>query len=198
MKRIAAATLLLLAGSGVAWGNPGPCGFGYGCGGFCLRLFPHMHQHGPLFNYGPYYGYPPFEPYGYWNAYLQYTGPVGANGNGGYGCNNCGNRGCFKCGQGNPNPLRGRRNTGDDCSPDGCSKGVLNGSILHGGLGGHHHRKKQECTSCGTIAAAEIEAGPVFDRYSGFGNPATAAAYYANTPGLTDPEAVMPAAFRSK
>src|SRR5437879_13896519 len=76
MRRSSAAALLRLAGSGGASGNPGPCTFGYGCGGFCFRIFPRMHQEGPLYNYGPYYGYPPFEPYGNWNAYLQYTGPV--------------------------------------------------------------------------------------------------------------------------
>jgi len=45
----------------------------FGTGPNWLGLFPHIHQHGPLYNYGPYYGYPPFEPYGPWTANLQYN-----------------------------------------------------------------------------------------------------------------------------
>lgn len=45
----------------------------FGSGPYWLGLFPHIHQHGPLYNYGPYYGYPPFEPYGPWTANLQYN-----------------------------------------------------------------------------------------------------------------------------
>jgi hypothetical protein len=57
-----------------------------GCGGFCFRLFPGLHQEGPLFNYGPYYGYYPFEPYGPWTSDLKYTGPTGAADCGSGGC----------------------------------------------------------------------------------------------------------------
>jgi hypothetical protein len=49
-------------------------------GGFSFRLFPGLHQHGPLVNYGPYSGYYPFEPYGPWTSDLRYTGPTGATG----------------------------------------------------------------------------------------------------------------------
>jgi hypothetical protein len=53
---------------------PGPASHGaFGSGPVWLGLFPHIHQHGPLYNYGPYYGYPPFEPYGPWTANLQYN-----------------------------------------------------------------------------------------------------------------------------
>jgi hypothetical protein len=45
----------------------------FGSGPTWLGFFPHIHQHGPLYNYGPYYGYPPFEPYGPWTANLQYN-----------------------------------------------------------------------------------------------------------------------------
>lgn len=49
----------------------------FGCPfGFCFKLFPGMHQHGPLVNYGPYEGYYPFEPYGPWTSDLRYTGPL--------------------------------------------------------------------------------------------------------------------------
>jgi hypothetical protein len=53
---------------------PGSASHGvFGSGPVWLGLFPHIHQHGPLYNYGPYYGYPPFEPYGPWTADLQYN-----------------------------------------------------------------------------------------------------------------------------
>jgi hypothetical protein len=42
-----------------------------------MKLFPGIHQHGPLVNYGPYQGYYPFEPYGPWTSDLRYTGPTG-------------------------------------------------------------------------------------------------------------------------
>ena len=77
-------------GCGVAYAGPltaaGGCGY-LGCGGFCMRLFPHLNQHGPLYNYGPYYGYYPFAPYGPWDANLNYTGP--APGPVGCGWNGC-------------------------------------------------------------------------------------------------------------
>lgn len=159
MRRIVTAALLaaplLLVGSSRASAQH-PCNYGYGCGGVCLRLFPHIHQHGPLFNYGPYYGYPPFEPYGYWNPYLQYTGPVGptqmaAGGGYEYG---------HKVKTGNPNPL------------------------FPGGFGGlFHHRKASGCSSCGTVAGAVI--GDPVERYSGTGNAAASAAYYSGTPELS-------------
>jgi hypothetical protein len=195
MRRIAAAALLLLAGTGVASGNPGPCTFGYGCGGHCFRLFPRMHQEGPLFNYGPYYGYPPFEPYGYWNAYLQYTGPVGGHGGGGWGGGGCGPHGCNKLHHANPHPWFGHH--GGDCASGHCGRSIFDGSLLNGGLGGshlHHEHKPKTCHNCGSVAAADIDARPVLERYAGYGEPVLAAAYYVNTPGLTDPEAVMPVA----
>jgi hypothetical protein len=53
----------------------------FGCPfGFCFRLFPGLHQHGPLVNYGPYSGYYPFEPYGPWTSDLRYNGPTGPQG----------------------------------------------------------------------------------------------------------------------
>jgi hypothetical protein len=202
MRHIAAAALLaaplLLAAPRTALAGPGSCTYGYGCGGLCLNLFPHIHQHGPLFNYGPYYGYPPFEPYGYWNPYLQYTGPVGPQGGG--GC--C--HGLHKWGQGNPHPLCG---TGLLGHGGGGTCGGLHG-VLGGGLGGgghvvgHHgcstcgHAGK--CHSCGSVAAADATSGSVFDRYAGYGAPSYSAAYYVGTPGLTDPAAVMPAGYTGR
>jgi len=76
---------------GAGWGRgPSGPGFGvppFGCPfGFCFRLFPGLHQHGPLVNYGPYEGYYPFEPYGPWTSDLRYNGPTGPAG-GGLGVN---------------------------------------------------------------------------------------------------------------
>lgn len=67
-----------VGGGGAPLARPG---FGvppFGCPfGFCFRLFPGLHQHGPLVNYGPYSGYYPFEPYGPWTSDLRYNGPAG-------------------------------------------------------------------------------------------------------------------------
>ena len=192
MRRILTAALLaaplLLAAPGVASANPGPCTFGYGCGGFCLRIFPHIHQHGPLYNYGPYYGYPPFEPYGYWNPYLQYTGPVGPQGGGGvaHGGKHHGLGGCGG----------GHSLFGHGCSSCG-HQGLLNGGLFHGGLNwGLHKGSHGGCSSCGQAAAMDVNAGNAIDRYAGYGDPSASAAYYVGTPTLTDPAAVMPAGFR--
>jgi hypothetical protein len=51
------------------------------------------------------------------------------------------------------------------------------------------------CQSCGSVAAAQVSDGNVFDRYTGYGDPTASAAYYVGTPGLTDPSAVMPAGY---
>lgn len=199
MRRMTIAAVLaapvLLAGAGTATANPGPCSFGFGCGGICLRMFPHIHQHGPLYNYGPYYGYPPFEPYGPWNPYLQYTGPVGPQCNGG-GC------GHDKHKFGNPRPLFGHKfghasgcNSCGGCNTCGGHTGILHG-VTGGGLGGwHHHGKHHGCSSCCGAAAQEVTGGDVFDRYTGFGHPSSGTAYYIGTPALTDPTAVLPVSF---
>ena len=68
---ILAAPLLFFPGAGEVTANPIGAEH-FGCGGYCSKLFPHMHQHGPLYNYGPYYGYYPFTPYGPWDEYLRY------------------------------------------------------------------------------------------------------------------------------
>ncbi len=180
MRRIATAALLgvplLLASAGTASANNGPCTFGYGCGGFCLRLFSNLHQHGPLFNYGPYYGYPPFEPYGYWNAYLHYTGPVPAGGHGAgagagaYGWIHGGFPRTF--GHGNPHPHFGH-----------------GGGLFHGGSGIFHRHK---CTACETVAGNYLNSGNAVDRYSGVGSPASSSAYYAGGATFHDGTGVIP------
>ena len=180
MTRLASAALLaaplLLGVAGPAAANNGPCTFGLGCGGTCLRLFPHIHQHGPLFNYGPYYGYPPFEPYGYWNSYLQYTGPVpppggyGAGGGAGaYGWLHGGYPSTF--GGGYPHPLHGHGHGGQGAGCSSC-----------GGSHAHGHGHQSGCSTCGSVAATYVNTGNVLDRYTGVGNPAASAAYYADGP----------------
>lgn len=123
MKRIFAAGLLalplLLAGGSTASAQCASCGGGFAglpgysfgsnylragtgyCGGTCSRLFPHIHQHGPLVNYGPYQGYYPFEPYGPWTSDLRYNAPPCKHWGDGLGglfgnlkCHGCGKHGC--------------------------------------------------------------------------------------------------------
>jgi hypothetical protein len=171
MRRIAIAAML--AGLGLfsptpASANDGPCTFGLGCCGNCLKLFPKIHQHGPLFNYGPYYGYPPFEPYGYWNSYLQYTGPVplpAGGGPGAYGWIHGPNPHTF--GHGFPHPL----NLGGGAG------------ILHGGGGGILHKQKG-CSSCAAAAEKVVTGGNALDRFTGVGSPESSQAYYAETPSI--------------
>jgi hypothetical protein len=178
MRRIATSALLaalLLAGSSKAPAYDGPGTYGLGCSGWALYCFPHIHQHGPLFNYGPYYGYPPFEPYGYWNAYLHYTGPdpatSGYGGGGQYGWIHGGYPHVW--GSGNPHPLH---------------SGSHHPGLLHRG----------GCSSCGLHAANYVNSGDAVARYSGHGAPAASAAYYAETPNLLSPGGVLPAGFPTR
>ena len=96
--------LLLAAGqSATANDRPGFAGtrWGcnqYGCGTFCMNLFPHIGSHGPLVNYGPYTGYYPFAPYGPWDENLRYNNPN--EGDCGRDGRLCGRFGCGKCGGG--------------------------------------------------------------------------------------------------
>jgi hypothetical protein len=88
MKRILMAGLFALAGLALSSGTASAQFCSPFSGGICFKMFPHIHQHGPLYNYGPYSGYYPFEPYGPWNSQLQYTGPY--PGTPGCGWNGCG------------------------------------------------------------------------------------------------------------
>jgi len=178
MTRIAAAAMLavpfLLAGGGSVRANGPISAFGLGCGSTALNFLPHIHQHGPLFNYGPYYGYPPFEPYGNWNAYLQYTGPTdpnayGGGGGGAYGF--IGNNHPHTWGNGHGRP--------------GTARGGLFHPKGHGGEASY--TPSAGCASCGAAAANYLHAGPVAGRYTGVGDPAASAAFYAGTPSLVVP-----------
>ena len=210
MRRLATAALLaaflLLAGTGVAPPNPGPCTYGFGCGGFCLNIFPRIHQHGPLYNYGPYYGYPPFEPYGYWNAYLQYTGPVGP-----YcaGCGGCGH-GHDKWGHGNMHALLGS-GLGHGCHSCGhegrAHERLLGGELFqHVGLLERLNRLGHDsccgqsggCQSSGAAAHHHLTAGPVTDRYTGYGEPDASDAYYVGTPNVMYSNTVLPAGYSAR
>ena len=194
------AVLLLLASSHRADANPPDCR-GFGCGGFCLRMFPSLLQEGPLFNYGPYYGYYPFKPYGPWDAYLRYDpyfygdpyrnwGTAAAQGGGyyyhspnfgGHGWGLFRRHGCTSCGFWHASWLHG---------------GWFRGHVwLHGGFG---HKHKGECSTCGGVAVAEpaTPTGDVTARYSGFGSPAQSAVFYGATPTLDPAAELVPTAGR--
>ncbi|MBX9624233.1 MAG: hypothetical protein K2X82_10525 [Gemmataceae bacterium] len=190
MRRTLAAALLAaplwLGFAAPAGANDGPCTFGLGCGGHCLKWFPRIHQHGPLFNYGPYYGYPPFEPYGPWDAYMRYTGPdPSAAGQGAYGWIHGWQPGAKVhnlADQFHNRERAGLFHHGDK----GCS-------ACGGGL--FHHGRKGGCNSCGAAAASHLCSGNALDRYTGFGTPAGAMAFYADTPLPARPAGVVPAGF---
>lgn len=190
MRRTLAAALLAaplwLGFAAPAGANDGPCTFGLGCGGRCLKFFPRIHQHGPLFNYGPYYGYPPFEPYGPWDAYLRYTGPdPSAAGQGAYGWLHGrapGSRIHDFADQFHNRERAGLFHHGDGCSTCGGK---------HHGLRGH----KAGCNSCGAVAEAHLTGGDALARYTGFGSPDAAAAYHAQSPLPVRPAGVVPAGY---
>ncbi len=177
MKRMFAAGLLalplLLAGGSSARAQCPSCSGGGGlpgyffgtghlaagtghCTGFCSRLFPHMHSHGPLVNYGPYQGYYPFEPYGPWTADLRYNAPVhpghaGLFGDGGgtwFG-GAFGKHGCGSCGGSKHDWSRYAkdtfRNVFHRCHPTGHKCGQSFGG----------------CGTCSASAGKEVEANPV-------------------------------------
>jgi hypothetical protein len=186
MKCTSLAALLaapvLLVFSGITHANPPKqCFSPFGTGGVCLGIFSKLHQHGPLFNYGPYYGYPPFEPYGYWNQYLQYTGPFPGNGGGhghghGHGYRDFSGRGGI-CNGGH---MHGSWSHGGWFHGDGCGKhGLFHGHkswLHHGSSGG-------DCTGCQPTAFNPSTTDPV-SRYAGAGAAGHSAAYYAGLPTI--------------
>ncbi len=118
-----------------------------GCGCFCFRYLGRITQEGPLWNYGPYTGYYPFEPYGPWNAALQYTGPYPNSGCCGWsGLFGHGGAGRFGAGGWGHGHLAGR---------GGCSEcGDWGGYARTTWLNVHHrvfplwHKTKGGCDSC--------------------------------------------------
>lgn len=210
------AVFLLLAGSGAARANPIES-WGFGCGGICIRMFPGLHQEGPLYNYGPYYGYYPFKPYGPWDAYLRYDpffygDPYAKWRSQESGGNMYGRNPNFPYlrglmgGAGLGGGLGGGLFGGGFALPSlfhkhGCTScGFWHASWLHGGWfrghawlhGGFGHGHKSGCSSCGGVAVTEptLPANPV-SRYSGFGDPSQSAVFYAGAPTL-DPTADLP------
>lgn len=143
MKRVLVAGLLALPAIFATSGTANAQVFGcsqYGCGGFCFKMFPHIHQHGPLYNYGPYSGYYPFEPYGPWTADLRYNGPTGPD---------CGRHGCGLGGR-----LRGLGNglgchsCGSDSCDGGCGKHAW-GNYALSTFGNIFHRCHPLAHKCG-------------------------------------------------
>jgi hypothetical protein len=181
MRRITSVALLavplLLGTAGVASADKNPFQFGPDCGQFFRKCFSSIHQHGPLYNYGPYCGYPPFEPYGYWNAYLQYTGPANPYTTGAgnmYGWYHSPHAG----GAGHLYPLLHR-------------EGKAEGGLLHG------HKSKTGCSTCGDAAASYVSSGDALERFTGVGRPDSSAAFYADSTTLTTTPGVVPVGFRS-
>lgn len=195
MTRLAlAATVaaLLLAGGDRPAAANGPYGANLRCGGFCLRMFPFIHQHGPLYNYGPYYGYPPFEPYGPWDAYLRYTGPDPRHpGPGAYGWVHGWQPGERLHAVGdrlhNGNGLLHHKDGGGLFHHKDKDKGCST-------CGSGHHAHASGCTSCGATAANYLKAGDPLARYSGYGHPRASAAFYADS-ALPARAGVVPAGF---
>ncbi|MCI0701867.1 MAG: hypothetical protein L0241_12365 [Planctomycetia bacterium] len=200
MRRLSIPTLLALPLLLFATPNPtsanDSCSYGFGCGGYCFKLFSGIHQHGPLFNYGPYYGYYPFKPYGPWDEYLRYDpffyGDPYAGWNGGgdgwYGRNphlpsfNRSHLGLHHL----------RPSQGGGLFNHGCKNcGFWHASWLQGGWfrghnwihGGH---QKLGCKSCGGVAqVAPVEQnGDAVTRLNGTGTSAQSSVFYADTPTL--------------
>ncbi len=191
MRRLSITALLavpFLCFSGTAKVAASPPGYEeFGLFGHAFRMFPHMHQHGPLYNYGPYYGYYPFYPYGPWDAYLRYDpyfyGDPYAN---------------WRA------PSEAQTRTPQFGSKLG-SGGFWHASWLHGGwFRGHtwlsHSHSlfhKGGCTSCGGGVAQATSVAPTGDpavRYSGFGSPAQSAVFYSATPTLNPVLDLVPTA----
>ena len=179
MRRIVAGSLLTAclffgAATGVSVAGS-PFQYGPDCGQFFLRWFPHIHQHGPLYNYGPYYGYSPFEPYGYWNSYLQYTGPEFPYSTGG------GNRYGW---------YHGQHAWGGHLGQHIGHRPVLGGKLLPG-------HKSTGCSSCGDAAASYVSQGNALERYNGVGRPDASSAYYAGSVQVTTTPSVVPVGYQS-
>jgi hypothetical protein len=199
--------------------NPPDCR-GFGCGGICLKMFPNIHQHGPLFNYGPYYGYYPFAPYGPWDAYLRYNPYYYGDPYANWGANQQQQQPRERpdgnyYGR-NPN-LNGVGLRGLIHFPHlglfhhhGChSCGFWHASWLHGGWfrghawlqGGFGHKHAGGCSSCGgvAVAAQQQPTGDALARcYSGIGSPEQSAVFYSATPTLDPALELVPTAGLSK
>ena len=179
----------------------------YGCAGFCFKLFPHMHQHGPLFNYGPYYGYYPFKPYGPWDAYLRYDPFFYGDPYENWRAKNTGNGAgnMYGWNQNFPQPGGGG---GFGGHAHGGKHGFWHASWLHGGwFKGHEwftHSQKglfhKSCSSCGGVAQTAPLAPPrdVTTRYVGVGIPEQSAVFYSATPTLDPRLDLLPASAQTK
>jgi hypothetical protein len=205
-----AVPLVLLFTAPSASANPPDCR-GFGCGGYCLKMFPNIHQHGPLFNYGPYYGYYPFAPYGPWDAYLRYDPYFYGDPYRNWGLDQSGGgrqrpEGNFYGWNPKLGKFHGLLHLG--FFHHGCkSCGFWHTSWLHGGwfrghawLHGGFGHKKDGCTSCGglAVAAPQEPTGDALARYSGFGSPEQSAVFYAATPTLDPLAELIPTAGQSK
>lgn len=201
MRRLSLAAFFLavpalFAVTGTAKANP-PIAANFGCAGYCFKLFPHIHQHGPLFNYGPYYGYYPFAPYGPWDAYLRYD--PNFYGGGGAGGDYYGLNPRLRHYAAAINSLLHHDwfHRGGFCHASWLDGGWFRGhKWLDGGHGCHHAKG---CTSCGgvSVPAAPAPSDPCA-KYTGIGNPAQSAVFYGRTPTLDPALELVPTAGRTK
>jgi hypothetical protein len=165
-----------------------------GCAGYCFKLFPFIHQHGPLYNYGPYYGYYPFYPYGPWDAYLRYDPFF-------YGPPSSGNvwhaphheKKCSSCGFHHASWSHGGWFKGhkwlDGGHGDNSSCGTGGGTC--GGLA--------TTTPATTPPAPAPKSVPnPATKYSGIGNSSQSAVYYQNVPTLNPAMEFVQTASRAK
>jgi hypothetical protein len=186
----------LLASSGTVRANPLGAEY-FGCAGHCMKMFPFIHQHGPLFNYGPYYGYYPFCPYGPWDAYLRFDPNYVATGITGdvYGLH--------------PRIRQNLQTLHTAISYVGsCAADFWHASWLHGGWyrghkwldGGHGCGQVPGCSSCGGVAVLEQPApiGDPVTKYRGIGTPAQSSVFYGATPTLDPRLELFPPAGRTK
>jgi hypothetical protein len=182
------AALALLALPAITFANPPKqCFSPFGFGGFCPGIFSKLHQHGPLFNYGPYYGYPPFEPYGNWNAYLQYTGPIGQPSSGGHGHYHGGHGDMAGAGgiwSGGGHGWHSSWSGGGWFHGSGCATCGHTSLFHHGSKGG----SGGGCVGCQAFNPATIDA---LSGYTGAG----VASYYAGLPALQPPTVVTASGF---
>lgn len=223
---VLAVPLLLLATNPATAYPPDSRGFPFG--GAQLKLFPHIHQHGPLFNYGPYYGYYPFKPYGPWDAYLRYDPYFYGDPYAKWGVpeHSLGQRPGLGLGQHQPHQ-RGDGGNYYGWNPNlhrhgfslpipsfhlpgwfhrsGCSScGTSHASWLHGGwfrgMTPINLFHKPACTACGGLAQVEPMAptGDATARYIGAGTPAQSAVFYRSTPTLDPTLDLVPTAGQAR
>jgi hypothetical protein len=163
-----------------------------------MKMFPFIHQHGPLFNYGPYYGYYPFCPYGPWDAYLRFDGSYAA------GSGQTGDYyGLHPRIRQNLQALHSAASYLGSCAADFWHASWVHGGWYHGHKwldGGHGCGQTSGCSSCGGVAvpAQPAPAADPVKKLSGIGSPTQSAVFYAATPTLDPRVELLPTGGHSR